>query len=95
MTMDEAIVNAINERLNDAELNDIVPPIGSLQNDVNQVVSEYRQRARETMFGIFEKDNQTGLVNVLMRDRNGGDVLYPKAALEMANNQQKLNLYGR
>ncbi len=95
MTMDEAIVNAINERLNDAELNDIVPPIGSLQNDVNQVVSEYRQRARETMFGIFEKDSQTGLVNVLTRDRNGGDVLYPKTALEMANNQQKLNLYGR
>jgi hypothetical protein len=95
MTMDEAVVNAINERLNDAELNDIVPPIGSLQNDVNQVVSEYRQRARETMFGIFEKDSQTGLVNVLERDRNGGDVLYPKTALEMANNQQKLNLYGR
>jgi len=95
MTMDEAIVDVINQRLNDADLLGIAPAIGSLQNDVNTVVSDYRSRAREVMFGKTIKDRDTGLVDYTLETEDGAPILYPGTAADIAKNQQKVNLYGR
>jgi len=95
MTMDDAIIRTINERLNDAERMGIKPPLGSLQNDVDQVVNEYRERARDKMFGEMVKDNDTGIVNYTGRTKDGAPVMYPETAAQMAMNQENINLYGR
>jgi len=95
MTMDDAIIRTINERLNDAERMGIKPPLGSLQNDVDQVVAEYRARARDKMFGEMVKDSDTGIVHYTGRTKDGAPVLYPETAAEMAMNQENINLYGR
>ena len=88
-------IRTINERLNDAERMGIKPPLGSLQNDVDQVVAEYRERARDKMFGEMVKDNDTGIVNYTGRTKDGAPVMYPETAAEMAMNQENINLYGR
>lgn len=95
MTMDEAILQAINDRINDAEALGISPPLGSLQNDVDQVVSDYRARARNKMFGKTIKDKDTGLVNYTMQSDDGAEIMYPDTAAKIARNQEKANLYGR
>jgi len=95
MTMDEAIIQAINDRINDAEALGIAPPLGSLQNDVDQVVADYRARARNKMFGKNIKDKDTGLVNYTMQSDDGAEIMYPDTAAKIARNQEKANLYGR
>ena len=95
MTMDEAILQAINDRINDAEALGISPPLGSLQNDVDQVVADYRARARNKMFGKTIKDKDTGLVNYTMQSDDGAEIMYPDTAAKIARNQEKANLYGR
>ena len=95
MTMDEAIIQAINDRRNDAEALGITPPLGSLQNDVDQVVADYRARARNKMFGKNIKDKDTGLVNYTMQSDDGAEIMYPDTAAKIARNQEKANLYGR
>jgi len=95
MTMDDAILNAISTALDDAEITGVVPGIGMLQSEIDSVVAEYRERAREKMFGIKRKD-ESGMYSFTDTDREGNPVLYPETAREMAwNDTKRLTLYGR
>lgn len=94
VTMDDAIVNTVNEIIDDAEESGIVPGIGVFQSEIDSVVNQYREIARAKMFGFKGRD-EAGITFYSEFGPDDEPVLYPDTAREMAYNETKTYLYGR